>query len=90
MPGSDSPTMHPDMDDSELSIADDAPIHSMGQPDIQPTEASVCGRYGVPSTYYGPTSAHFEDPSVLGTRRRPDIPPDLVEKVLMAEAAHQR
>lgn len=88
--GSNSPTTHPEVDGSVSSVTDRAPIDSLGQPDVQSTNPGPSGRYGVPGTYYGPTSAHFEDPSVLGTRRRPDIPPDLVEKVLMAEAAHQR
>lgn len=86
----DSPTAHRSISNSVLSPNGDGPIDSMVETDLPPTEGNTGGRYGVPSTYYGPTSAHFEDASVLGTRRRPDIPPDLVEKVLMAEAAHQR
>ncbi|KAH6632432.1 PrpF protein-domain-containing protein [Chaetomium tenue] len=47
------------------------------------------------TNYYGPTSAHFEAPTPQGGRgvlNRPErvLPPELVEKVLMAEAAHQR
>ena len=86
----DSPTAHRSMRGLILSPNGDGPVESTVESNLPPAEGNVGGRYGVPSTYYGPTSAHFEDASVLGTRRRPDIPPDLVEKVLMAEAAHQR
>jgi len=65
-----------------------------------PTAAAAIGSYTTSSgplrtNYHGPTSAHFQDPA--GTRGggggggapARSVPPELVEKVLMAEAAHQ-
>ncbi|KAK4143445.1 fungal-specific transcription factor domain-containing protein [Dichotomopilus funicola] len=60
--------------------------------------AAAIGSYSTSSgplrtNYHGPTSAHFQEPA--GTRGGGGgapariVPPELVEKVLMAEAAHQ-
>lgn len=66
-----------------------------------PTAAAAIGSYTISAgplrtNYHGPTSAHFQEPAGArgggggggGVPAR-IVPPELVEKVLMAEAAHQ-